>query len=155
MPWKLQASYHMTMQCSLEVPWPWQGCHKPGNHDHDPVKLYWMPSTYQVPTYLTSENLRQTHKNYQISPGLNSLGGKWACAHKTQDPANLLPILEAHLQHPACHLPKKPTWSNPTTYLHSWHLQILLSLFLSPAHHRVITHVQVELHIQRSHLSNS
>lgn len=71
-----------------------------------------MPFTYKVPTYLTSENLRQTHRSNQISPGLNCLAGKLACARKTQDLENLLPILEAHPQHPLsvfCQDLKKPT----------------------------------------------
>lgn len=83
----------MTIQYSLEVPWLWQGCHTPGNLDHDPVKPFWMPSTYQVPTRplkILGKLIKWTNSTRTKSPG-----GKWAYVHKNQDLADLLPILEA------------------------------------------------------------
>ena len=83
----------MTIQYSLEVPWLWQGCHTPGNLDHDPVKPYWMPSTYQVPT--RPLKILDKHIQWSNSTRTKSLGGKWACLYKNQDLVDLLPILEA------------------------------------------------------------
>lgn len=128
-----------TMQYSLEVPWDWLGCHTPGDLDHDPVKPYWIPSTYQVYTK-SQKNFRQTHKIIKL-PRIKFLWEKWARVRRNQDSADFLPVLAVslclfspfplhHCSRPGCSL---SFWD--------WLLRTLMYLFLLASFHLYILHL--------------